>query len=582
MRRLSLLLVALLGNLTVLATPPEAPQVEALYALRLNDPPAFIAGVHRLEALPPPVDPRTRDTLRLLGAHARALEARYDEAMHLALPLADAAATPELRLRAAALIVNVLAGTRDFLEGQKRLEPLLADIDSSPDASLRRHVHLVAAVFYNELGQHDLALRHAERVLDDQPDLVERCAASLQTLEARQNDALQRLDANAFSEAIAHCDEAGSLLVRGFVDVRQARWLTLRGEAAEAVRQLQERLPLIEGTGYPMLRAEANAQLAESLLRAGRLDEAEAATDAALSLSARLPTGLPLLQARRTRYEIALARGDEARALRELQAVITAERAYLDELQRLQEAYHAGRSEALARQQALALLDERNAQLRLEAEGDARATTRLYLLLALAGMGLFALLAWAWHSRRQQWRHRRLMQVDALTGLWTRQHFTQQAAAALAVSERLAQPMALVLFDLDHFSSINARHGHLSGDRLLATVGACLRGLEAPGLHFGRLGGEEFAVLMPGAGLDEGLGFAERCRQAIAQASAVAIDENAVMTITASFGVVSTTAAGYGLRDLLANADQALYRAKSAGRNRAAAAVVVPVADAAA
>jgi diguanylate cyclase (GGDEF)-like protein len=199
------------------------------------------------------------------------------------------------------------------------------------------------------------------------------------------------------------------------------------------------------------------------------------------------------------------------------------------------------------------------------------------LLAAPLGVALVALLGWTWHSRRLRHRHRERLQVDPLTALWTRQHFSQQAASALAAAERRAQPMALVLFDLDHFSQVNSQHGHLSGDALLAAVGAALVRLQEPGRHFGRLGGEEFAVLLPGAGLDEGLAFAERCRSSIAAARATAYDGRAALAITASFGVVSTTAAGYRLRDLLANADQALYRAKGAGRNRVAAAVVVPV-----
>jgi diguanylate cyclase (GGDEF)-like protein len=137
--------------------------------------------------------------------------------------------------------------------------------------------------------------------------------------------------------------------------------------------------------------------------------------------------------------------------------------------------------------------------------------------------------------------------------------------------------MALVLFDLDHFSQVNSRHGHLAGDRLLEGIGRSLRELESDGVAFGRLGGEEFAVLLPRAGLDEGLAFAERCRAAIATTQVFALDERTVIEATASFGVVSTAAAGYRLRDLLSNADHALYRAKGAGRNRVAAAVVVPV-----
>ncbi|MGL6291421.1 MAG: diguanylate cyclase [Silanimonas sp.] len=561
------------------ATPPTRVQLDALQALRLSDPQAFIVGVRRLEAAPSPIDATARDQLRLLGAQALALEARYDEALRRTDPLAQSAASPELRLRAAALAVNVQAASRDFLEGQKRLEVLLAQVDALPDSPVRRHVDLVAAVFYNQLGQSDIAQRHAERVLAGDADLAERCSASLQQLEAQFARQPRRLGEDDFSAVSTRCAESGSALAAGFADVLYARWLTSQDDAERAAEHLGARMPSLLATRYAPLLAEAHAQLAESLQEIGRLDDAEAEADAALALSASLTSGLPLLMARRTRYEIALARGDTAGALRQLQAVMTAERAYQDEVRHLQEAYEAGRQESLARQQTLALLEERNAQLRLEAERSARTTTMLTLLLAPVALGVVGLLGWAWQSRREQRRHRRLAQIDPLTGLWTRPHFTQHAEAALAIAERQAQPMALVLVDLDHFSQVNSRHGHLSGDRLLAAVGRTMVEMQGGNLHFGRLGGEEFAVLLPGAGLDTGLAFAERCRAAIATTRALGFDERTTLAITASFGVVSTTAAGYRLRDLLANADQALYRAKGAGRNRVAAAVVVPLAS---
>jgi diguanylate cyclase (GGDEF)-like protein len=576
---LGLMLVASWAGANALAAPTRV-QLEAMQSLRLRDPQAFVAGVRRLEAAPGPTDATARDQLQLLGAQALALESRHDEALDRADALAGAAASTELRLRAAALAVNIQAVSRDFLEGQKRLEALLAQIEPMPDSAVRRHVDLVAAVFYNQLGQSDIAQRHAERVLAGNADLVERCQASLQSLDARFARDPSRLGEREFDRVTAHCEESGSTLAIGFSELLRARWRTSQGDPARAVDELRARLPTIVATGYAPLRAEAHAQLADSLQKAGRLDDADAETEATLALTASLPSGLPLLMARRTRYEIALARGDTARALRELQAVMTAERAYQDEVRRLQEAYEAGRHESLARQQSLALLEQRNAQLRLEAESSARTTTLLTLLLAPGGLAVLGLLAWAWQSRREQRRQRRLAQIDPLTALWTRPHFTQQAAAMLATAERQAQPMALVLVDLDHFSNVNSRYGHLSGDRVLGDVGRALLEMQGTGTHFGRLGGEEFAVLLPGAGLDEGLAFAERCRAAIATLRVLALDGRTTITLTASFGVVSTTAAGHSLRQLLANADQALYRAKSAGRNRVAAAVVVPIASA--
>ena len=579
-RRLGATLLAALPAACAWATGPSAAQLDAVQSLRFSDPPSFVAAVRTLEDATPPADVALRDQLRYLGAQALALESRHADALHAATTLAESARSPELRLRAAALAVNVQAASRDFLDGQRRLLALLEAAERLPDSAARRHVDLVAAVFYNQLGQSALARRHAGRVLAGAAEPTERCTATLLVLEGAVAREPERLDDARFADALAQCSAAGSALSTGYLDVLRARWWTAQGDAARAARQLRERLPAITATAYAPLRAEAHAQLAESLQRAGQLDAAGPQTDAALALTASLPSGLTLLMARRTRYEIARARGDAAGALRELQAVMTAERAYGEEVRRLQLAFESGRRETMARQQSLALLEQRNAALRLEAERSERMRTLVLLLLAPVALGVIGLLGWAWQSRRERHRHRRLTEVDPLTALWTRPHFTERAGETLALAARVAQPVALVLVDLDHFSQVNARHGHLSGDRLLAAIGRTLVELQGPRMHFGRLGGEEFAVLIPGAGLDEGLAFAERCRAAIATTRALALDGTTAMSLTASFGVVSTTAAGYRLRDLLANADQALYRAKGAGRNRVAAAVVIAADDA--
>jgi diguanylate cyclase (GGDEF)-like protein len=576
-RRAAALLFAALGIGAALAAAPTPAQLDALQALRLSNPGAFLAQLRAVEARPPPTDPLLRDQLGLLGAQAMALESRFPEALQRADQLARDAADEATRLRAAALAVNVQAASREFLDGQKRLEVLLATVEPLPDSAVRRHVDLVAAVFYNQLSQSEIALRHAERVLAGDAAPVERCAASMQALEARLTRAPHQLDEAEFDGVSVLCAGNETVLAARYVDVLRSRWWIAEGHAGRAAEHLLTRMPDLQATGFAPLLAEAHAELAEALLATGRLDEAQTQTDAVLALSAGLPSGLPLLSARRTRYEIALARGNDRVALGELQAVLTAERAYEDEMRHLLAAYEAGRQESLARQQALALVEQRNAQLTLDAAHSERTTTFFTLLAAPLVLAFVALLGWTWHSRRLRRRLRERMQIDALTTLWTRQQFAEQAAASLAAAERRAQPMALVLLDLDHFSLVNSQHGHLSGDALLAAVGATLARLQEPGRHFGRLGGEEFAVLLPGAGLDEGLAFAERCRSAIAATRATAYDGRAGLAITASFGVVSTTAAGYRLRDLLANADQALYRAKSAGRNRVAAAVVVPM-----
>src|SRR5690606_15327969 len=174
--------------------------------------------------------------------------------------------------------------------------------------------------------------------------------------------------------------------------------------------------------------------------------------------------------------------------------------------------------------------------------------------------------AWGWRTKRVQMRLRRMAEVDMLTGISNRHHFSEMAHRVLAQCLRTGEPAALVMFDLDHFKQVNDRFGHAAGDWALKQVAQVCSALCRPVDVFGRLGGEEFAILLPGLGLREGRRLAEDAR-----ARLTAIDSSASgsrMNISASFGVTDTGLSGFGFNRLLSHADRALYRAKRGGRNQ--------------
>ncbi len=154
--------------------------------------------------------------------------------------------------------------------------------------------------------------------------------------------------------------------------------------------------------------------------------------------------------------------------------------------------------------------------------------------------------------------------TDPLTGLFNRRGFSDATALVIARETQGAAPLSLLVFDLDHFKSINDRFGHAAGDEILKLFADVLKTTLRTTDISGRLGGEEFAALLPCSAV-EAVVAAERVRHAFA-ASGIVADEVPVET-TVSIGVAS---APYGteLAALMADADAALYRAKHNGRNR--------------
>jgi diguanylate cyclase (GGDEF)-like protein len=155
--------------------------------------------------------------------------------------------------------------------------------------------------------------------------------------------------------------------------------------------------------------------------------------------------------------------------------------------------------------------------------------------------------------------------TDSLTGVHNRRFFIESGERMIAEARKGAAPLTMLMFDIDGFKSINDQHGHATGDAVLHHVsdGAqrCLRANDV----LARIGGEEFAVLLPGAGQAEGMDVAERVRAAIAATCFVPGDGDA-LGVTVSIGVAALGTQPT-FEALMKAADAALYRAKAAGKN---------------
>jgi len=161
---------------------------------------------------------------------------------------------------------------------------------------------------------------------------------------------------------------------------------------------------------------------------------------------------------------------------------------------------------------------------------------------------------------------RRLALSDGLTGLLTRRAFENEAERLTQLCSRHRHPLTLIYFDVDHFKSINDTYGHPAGDKVLKAVAETCRTYLRQSDVFGRLGGEEFAVLLPETDEKNAVMVAEKLRIAI---GAMRFNfQDTTVAVTSSFGVATQSDRTYDLSTLLARADTAMYQAKQAGRNR--------------
>lgn len=541
-----------------------AEQLAEAEAIRSADPARLDALIGELTARIAEASPRERDLLAYLQAYRLAYTGRFDLARKAAVDLFENSQDPGVRVRAGSLVVSADAATRDFTEGLVMLDRTLAVVDQVTEAEVRHHAWSSAGVIYNQVGQYDLGRHYAELMLGDGVQGRTACFAGVLRLESLGQLKALPDDPQAIENVIAQCLAAGERVLAAFGRIQLAS--ARAGDPEAAIAELAPHLAEIEATRYPRLVGEVHSLLGDFQLRAGRLAAAESHARRAVENSAGIANSLPLVIAHRVLYEAAERRGDSAEALRQYRLFAEADKAFLDTVKARELAFQLARHETLQKTQQIELLNKQNEVLVLEQEV-AKRTSQAALLLVLLLAVLLAFIGYfAWKTKKTQLSFRRLAETDALTGVSNRHHFSRRAQALLDACEQSGEPAALVMFDLDEFKAVNDRFGHAVGDWVLQQVAATCREACRKRDLFGRLGGEEFAFLLVGCDLADGLALAEDYRARLAR-----IDTSPTghaFRITASFGVADTAGGGFDFLPLLARADAVMYRAKREGRDR--------------
>ncbi|AWN37751.1 sensor domain-containing diguanylate cyclase [Methylobacterium radiodurans] len=207
----------------------------------------------------------------------------------------------------------------------------------------------------------------------------------------------------------------------------------------------------------------------------------------------------------------------------------------------------------------------------IEAGWRAKAAVIGTLVLVLCGLTAFLSLLFGRELRRRaamQAELTHLARTDGLTGLANRRRFEEEFVRARKGAGRTARPLSLLIVDADHFKRWNDRYGHAVGDEVLRGLGRCLSAsVRRPGDLAARIGGEEFAVLLPDTDEDGALRVARAIHRAVA-ALTVASAGLGAGSVTVSIGLAVDAGVGLDMGDLYRRADGALYEAKACGRNR--------------
>lgn len=525
----------------------------------------FEALMQRLDAVRSKMSPQQLWHLRYLIARKVAFRGNFTTAIPQLESISDQSVDPLLAFRANATLIDLLVTESRYEEAFTRMGPLLDKLPQITDKNVRIQALGVASQLYLEAGQYDLAVNYADQLLSESDTHLRDCIGWNYKLEALFRSGKLKGDNRQLDQGIEACGKAGDVLMAEIFKAFVAGVYVQRGHPAKAISLLQRNYATAKRKGYPPVNADFNSALALAYWSAGDIKFAEDYAQRILGDNIQRPYSEATVVAYKVLYLAAKKQGQLASALTYHEKYMAADKGYLNDVSAKALAYQMVRQKVLAKKLQIETLNKQNRILQLQQSLGRKAveTGRLYIILLLMVLVFIAYVAYRF--KRSQLRFMRLARRDGLTGLFNRQHFLDEAERALHYGQKSSRDACLILIDLDHFKKVNDVHGHAMGDEVLArAVAACQRHLRSTDI-FGRLGGEEFGILLPECTLEQVRERAEQLRLAIAEPPGE--DESGV-AISASFGVATTACSGYDLRQLLIHADDVLYQAKNAGRNR--------------
>lgn len=524
--------------------------------------------IQRLEAMLDQADPRQRTRFALLKARAAALAKNSDQAIGLLDELlADRSGLdPDLELRALNLATNLLVVEDRFEAGFDYFREALELAPGVRASAMRADTYSVAAEFHARIAEYATAIEYANLAMDQVArEEAPRAHCVAMERRARARLGLQQRDQaiSDYRTAVDLCQAIPDLVFAGIAQIGLAVGLRERGTVDAAGSNLERAIDMLSRSGFVEGELEARYRLAELMLDQDRLDDARRVMSPTLAWIETPGSHAIRAGAMRVHARIAALENNQRLEYEYTRRAIEFAQQQAARIRHMRFTLLMSAQDDRARERELELLRSQNALAELDRESrrqEELAITAGGFGAVVSGILLLALLIKAARDRQQ---FQRLSERDGLTGLYNHTRFFELAQQAFQRARQGAMPFSLIVADIDLFKQVNDEYGHLVGDSVLERIGSRLRSAFESEAIIGRLGGEEFGIALVDCDIDAAVARIEHFRATLNRRRSEE-DEPAV---TMSFGVAELSRER-SLDVLYAHADQALYDAKDAGRNR--------------
>lgn len=550
-------------------TPPVAAWLKQADDTWPNDTHRFrqiLAQLHQHEGQ---LSAAQRWHLRLLDTRLPMDEGDYAKAEPTLYDIIDHSGDQSLSVRAMAALIQDKFFRRDYVSAYALANTLTAKLPAvtDPQARLEGMIRIIQMLNKGAVGQYGLALDYARKMKAWLPSGKGQCYANaLETQSLLYAGKLLSTDPS-FQAAIDTCVAAGESRQADALRLDLASEMVDERLGDKSIAYLRSISSAIKAAGYPPHLASLPVTQAQAYMSLG--DTANARKFALASLAITGPDS-PLWTvqvAYEVLYRAEKAQGHDAAALHYYEKYVAQKTAAMNDSKAIALAYQTIRQQVVSQKMQLEALGKENniLQLRQALASQEQKSSRLFNAMLLAVIAFFVLaMLWLWRSWR---RFRWMAHHDGLTRVYNREHFIVEAKRALRQLHKTNIDACLIVLDLDHFKRINDTYGHAAGDQVLRSAAMIVGRELRPTDLIGRLGGEEFGILIPGCSCEQGWEVANHIRHALATAPVI-LDSQVTVMVSASFGLASAASSGYTLRLLLVDADAALYRAKESGRNQ--------------
>ncbi|WP_161569404.1 GGDEF domain-containing protein [Alteromonas portus] len=465
-----------------------------------------------------------------------------------------------------AALAAINAATQNWAEAFSAMDFLTENIDKITDPLVKEQAHNAIINFYNSIDEKETVISYGNSLIDGQHSTRFTCFLHMQLIVALVLTESDSLSEERFSQALNYCETANEQIALIAIYTHYATYLYNRNEIDSSLAVLKEHLVDVESTNYPPLLEEYYALLSKIYFLKGEyklakeyaykvIDQNEDAGYAVISE----------IDAYEVLYKIAEKQQNYKKALELHKAYAKSKSLNLSSMSNKMLSIHKAQQDSLIKSNQITLLDAENSLLKARAQlaqEEENIRKLIYLVLFLT---FVVITFWLYKKRSHYIALKNISQRDGLTGTANRTFFTTMASEQISNAQQQSNSVSLIIFDLDDFKQINDTFGHRMGDQALQTaVSAAQKGCR-PQDCIGRLGGEEFGIILPNCSLEQALTIAQRCQKEIELTNQ---SDQQDFKLTASFGVASAPNHAYDFEVLFEAADKALYQSKASGKNQ--------------